>query len=210
MAQQEAEERAAAEAAAAQAAEAAAQAAAEAPTSEPEAPANPLFDNDRWADTLDLNSSRAEESKAAVDDLQKAAEDAAKEMQNRWDDFGGSSFGKPASSSEEVDLNKLAEAAAAAALAQLNATTKPLTDDYDDYMGGPIHDDDDSMGGPIHDDDDSMGGPIHDDDDSMGGPIHDDDDSMGGPIHDDDDSMGGPIHDDDDTDGGAFGGPVNE
>ena len=188
LAQQEAEERAAAEAAAAQAAEAAAQAAAEAPTSEPEAPANPLFDNDRWADTLDLNSSRAEESKAAVDDLQKAAEDAAKEMQNRWDDFGGSSFGKPASSSEEVDLNKLAEAAAAAALAQLNATTKPLTDDYDDYMGGPIHDDDDSMGGPIHDDDDSMGGPIHDDDDSMGGPIHDDDD----------------------TDGGAFGGPVNE
>ena len=196
LARKEAEERAAAEAA--MAAQEAAQTEPVQATAEAEVPAS---------------------EPTVSEDLPKHEDYAEPEPQSRWDDFGGSSFGKPASASEEVDLNKLAEAAAAAALAQLNATTKPLTDDYDDYMGGPIHDDDMSMGGPIHDDesmggpirddDESMGGPIHDDE-SMGGPIHDDDESMGGPIHDEDESMGGPIHEDDDPEGGAFGGPINE
>ena len=114
--------------------------------------------------------------RAAADALQQLAEAAAREAE-RQSAYDAERAAATRRESEEVDLNRLAAEAAAAALAQLNATTKPLSDDdyYGDSMGGPIRDDDDdSMGGPIHDDDDdSMGGPIHDDDDdSMGGPIH--------------------------------------
>ena len=199
---QEAMERAAREAREAELAEQEAKEMAVAAEREANEAANATAEPEQAAseDTFGMDSARFNGPEEA-----QTAQSATDASQDHWEDIGSRmSFGSSSSSSEEVDLNKLAEAAAAAALAQLNATTKPLTEDPDDYMGGPIHDDD-AMGGPIHDDD-AMGGPIHDDEDSMGGPIHDDDDSMGGPIHDDEESMGGPIHDDDDS----MGGPIRD
>ena len=144
----EAAEREAAEAAERLAAEREANAAAEAARvaedfeAEAEPTGMPDPDPNRWTEFDAERAAREAQDRETEDLLRKAAEEATREAQGRWDDIGsGMSFGNSGSSSEEVDLNKLAEAAAAAALAQLNATTKPLTDDYDDYMGGPIHDD---------------------------------------------------------------------
>ena len=177
-AEQEAAERAAAEAAQRAAEEArAAAASVEQEVAESAAAAAEVSAEQEAAQRATADEIEKEAAdRAAADALQQLAEAAAREAE-RQSAYDAERAAATRRESEEVDLNRLAAEAAAAALAQLNATTKPLSDDdyYGDSMGGPIRDDDDdSMGGPIHDDDDdSMGGPIHDDDDdSMGGPIH--------------------------------------
>ncbi len=190
-ARREAAERAAAERAEQEAAERAAEEAAMRATQEAQAAAASIEQEvaesaaaaaEALAEQEEAQRAAAEEiekeaaDRAAAEALQKLAEEAAREAE-RQSEIDEEREAAARRASEEVDLNRLAAEAAAAALAQLNATTKPLSDDdyYGDSMGGPVQDDDDSMGGPIHDDDDeSMGGPIHDDDDEpMGGPIHD-------------------------------------